>query len=169
MLDLRVSGLPSGLTLLFLNFRITETCQSLVVMSINEGEIDLDLATSSNNSSGAGVNANSRVDMGFAVSDPISELVWSPHNGLRLKCADSALDDKKSIPTWNLMPSTKCLSASLSVRPMRTGEVRVGENKLTLFQNVLKRENRSVDCDSSMSSAQQFEGAQVIFIFIRCV
>lgn len=47
--------------------------------------------------SGAGVNAASRVDLAFVASDPLSELVWSPHNGVSLKCADSSFAE--SIPS----------------------------------------------------------------------
>lgn len=49
-----------------------------------------------NNDSGAGANAASRVDMTFAATDPLSEIVWSPDKGLSLKCADSSFADKNS-------------------------------------------------------------------------
>ncbi|CAK8539199.1 unnamed protein product [Lathyrus sativus] len=41
-----------------------------------------------NNESCAGANAASRADMKLATTDPLSEIVWSPENGLSLKCAD---------------------------------------------------------------------------------
>lgn len=48
-----------------------------------------------NDDSGAGANAGSRVDMTFVATDPLSELVWSPHKGLSLKCADSSMKEKR--------------------------------------------------------------------------
>lgn len=51
--------------------------------------------------SGAGVNAASRVDLAFVASDPLSELVWSPHYGLSLKCADSSFAESKPSHLWN--------------------------------------------------------------------
>ncbi|KAL0368384.1 UNVERIFIED_CONTAM: hypothetical protein Scaly_1057300 [Sesamum calycinum] len=66
----------------------------LPMMNINDEDISLGLALGSknygiqtrmNNSSGAGVNANSRLDMAFAASDPLSELVWSPHNVYQIR------------------------------------------------------------------------------------
>lgn len=49
-----------------------------------------------NNDSGAGANAASRVDMTFAATDPLSEIVWSPDKGLSLRCADSSFADKNT-------------------------------------------------------------------------
>ncbi|KAK4434077.1 hypothetical protein Salat_0570400 [Sesamum alatum] len=95
------------------------------MMNINDEDVSLGLVLSSrnyriqtrlNNSSGAGVNANSRLDMAFAASDPLSELVWSPHNGLSLKCANSSLADKKPLLLWNVGPSSKGLSPSQCIR-----------------------------------------------------
>ncbi|KAL0392825.1 UNVERIFIED_CONTAM: hypothetical protein Sradi_2505300 [Sesamum radiatum] len=95
------------------------------MMNMNDEDISLGLALGSknygiqtrmNNSSGAGVNANSRLDMAFAASDPLSELVWSPHNGLSLKCANSSLADKKPLLLWNVGPSSVGLSPSQCIR-----------------------------------------------------
>ncbi|KAL0367108.1 UNVERIFIED_CONTAM: hypothetical protein Sradi_3600900 [Sesamum radiatum] len=95
------------------------------MMNINDEDISLGLVLGSrnyriqtrlNNSSGAGVNANSRLDMAFAASDPLSELVWSPHNGLSLKCASSSLADKKPLLLWNVGPSSMGLSPSQCIR-----------------------------------------------------
>lgn len=54
--------------------------------------------------SGAGANASSKIDMTFVASDPLSELVWSPHKGLSLKCADSSFADKKASLLWGAGP-----------------------------------------------------------------
>lgn len=94
-------------------------------MNKNDEDIDLRLALGSrnysaqtrlNNSSGAGVNANSRLDMPFAASDPLSELVWSPHNGLSLKCANSSFANNKPFLTWNVRESTKEIITSQDIR-----------------------------------------------------
>ncbi|XP_019191401.1 PREDICTED: uncharacterized protein LOC109185885 isoform X2 [Ipomoea nil] len=83
----------------------------------NNEELDLRLALGysdqnnasrvNNGESGAGVNAGTGgiVGMTFAASDPLSELVWSPHKGLSLKCTATALADKKPLLLWNMGPS----------------------------------------------------------------
>lgn len=54
-------------------------------------------------SSGAGVNAGSKVNRAFATCDPLSELVWSPKNGVELKCANFRADDnRKPFLLWNV-------------------------------------------------------------------
>ncbi|XP_044499246.1 uncharacterized protein LOC123220742 isoform X3 [Mangifera indica] len=73
-----------------------------------------------NNDSGAGANAASRVDMKFVASDPLSELVWSPQNGLSLKCADCSFTDKKSSPLWYDRPSNIVLSPSQNLTAGRS-------------------------------------------------
>ncbi|KAL1561804.1 hypothetical protein AAHA92_04464 [Salvia divinorum] len=57
--------------------------------------------------SGAGVNAASSVNLAFATTDhPLSELVWSPHTGLGLKCANRDEDARKPFLLWNVGPSS---------------------------------------------------------------
>ncbi|KAL3828726.1 hypothetical protein ACJIZ3_017528 [Penstemon smallii] len=104
-------------------------------MNINMEEIDLGLAlgpTNRNSSgagagagAGAGVNANLKVDMTFAASDPLSELVWSPHNGLSLKCAESDLADKRPFHLWDEGQSSKCLSISQSIGSKACGDEKI--------------------------------------------
>lgn len=94
--------------------------------SFNDDDIDLGLAlgctttrnvqTKLKDDTGAGVNASSTVDMAFAASDPLSELVWSPHKGLSLKCAESGLADKKPFRLWNVGPTTLIAAPSQSDR-----------------------------------------------------
>lgn len=93
--------------------------------NFNDDDIDLGLAlgcttlnvqTRQKDDSGAGVNARSMVDMAFAASDPLSELVWSPRKGLSLKCAESGLADKKPFRLWNVGPSTLIAAPSQSDR-----------------------------------------------------
>lgn len=77
------------------------------MMNIKEEDVNLgctkfSIHTKLLRTSGAGVNADSRVNLAFATSDPLSELVWSPCNGLSLKCATSAAADNKPFRLWNL-------------------------------------------------------------------
>ncbi|KAL5712282.1 hypothetical protein ACHQM5_014471 [Ranunculus cassubicifolius] len=55
-------------------------------------------------SGGASANAGSREEMVFVTADPLSELVWSPHKGLSLKCADCNIADKKTF-LWGMVIS----------------------------------------------------------------
>uniref|UniRef100_A0A5B7ARA4 Plus3 domain-containing protein n=1 Tax=Davidia involucrata TaxID=16924 RepID=A0A5B7ARA4_DAVIN len=73
------------------------------------------IQTRSNNDSGAGVNASSRFDMTLVASGPLSELVWSPHKGLSLKCTDCSLAEKTPSLTWDVGPSNMILSPPLNI------------------------------------------------------
>ncbi|XP_010278116.1 PREDICTED: uncharacterized protein LOC104612413 isoform X1 [Nelumbo nucifera] len=53
-----------------------------------------------NDDSGAGANAASRSDMMFVTANPLSELVWSPHRGLSLKCAECSFAERKPSILW---------------------------------------------------------------------
>ncbi|KAG8370339.1 hypothetical protein BUALT_Bualt14G0106500 [Buddleja alternifolia] len=132
-------------------------------MSTSNEDLDLGLALASrsylvetrlnNNSSGAGVNANSRVDLAFAASDPLSELVWSPHNGLRLKCTESSLADKKPLLLWNVGPS----NTALSIRSRGSGDEKgVDEEMLIISHTMLdgdgKFDDKPILVGSSRSS-----------------
>lgn len=48
----------------------------------------------------AGANAGSSGCMTFVAANPLSELVWSPHRGLSLKCADCSFLERKPSPVW---------------------------------------------------------------------
>ncbi|KAL8171390.1 hypothetical protein V2J09_023194 [Rumex salicifolius] len=52
----------------------------------------------SNDELGVGANAASKADMIFLANDSLSELVWSPHKGLSVRCAVAA--DKRSSFFW---------------------------------------------------------------------
>lgn len=93
--------------------------------NFNDNDIDLGLAlgcttrndqTKPKDDTGAGVNASSMVDMAFAASDPLSELVWSPHKGLSLKCAEGGLAEKRPFLLWNVGPSSLVAAPSQSDR-----------------------------------------------------
>lgn len=92
-----------------------------------------------NNNSGAGVNAGPSVDMTFAASDPLSELVWSPHKGLSLKCADCTKVDKKPFLLWNV-GSSNMVSSSPQSRFQQTDEEKTVDGNL-----ILARETFDVD------------------------
>lgn len=54
----------------------------------------------SNDQPSAGANAGSSGCMTFVAANPLSELVWSPHRGLSLKCADCSVIERKPSPIW---------------------------------------------------------------------
>ncbi|XP_059632409.1 uncharacterized protein LOC132275051 isoform X2 [Cornus florida] len=68
------------------------------------------IRTKLNNDSGAGVNASSSLNVTLVPSDPLSELVWSPHKGLGLKCADGRFSEKKLSLLWDVGTSNIVLS-----------------------------------------------------------
>lgn len=68
------------------------------------------------NDSGAGANAGFRVDMKFVTSDSLSELVWTPQNGLSMKCTDCSFTDKKSSLFWYAGPNNTVLSPSQNIK-----------------------------------------------------
>lgn len=85
-----------------------------------------------NTDSGAGANADSRIDMAFVASDPLSELVWSPHRGLSLKCADCGLTEKKHSCLWDVGPSNMVLSPTHSIRSRGASDDKtITERKIT--------------------------------------
>lgn len=108
--------------------------------NFNDDDIDLGLAlectttrnvqTKLKDNSGAGVNASSTVDMAFAASDPLSELVWSPHKGLSLKCAESGLADRKPFRLWNVGPNTLIAAPSQSDRFKGTNDANAMYDKI---------------------------------------
>ncbi|KAK3190242.1 hypothetical protein Dsin_029803 [Dipteronia sinensis] len=73
-----------------------------------------------NNATGAGANAGTRLDIEFAATDPLSELVWSPQNGLSLKCADYGFGDKRPPLLWGAEPSNVVLSPSKDITAGRS-------------------------------------------------
>ncbi|KAF8021010.1 hypothetical protein BT93_G1425 [Corymbia citriodora subsp. variegata] len=52
----------------------------------------------SNSDPSAGANAGPSGCMTFVAANPLSELVWSPHRGLSLKCADCSFIERKPSP-----------------------------------------------------------------------
>ncbi|KAK1567959.1 hypothetical protein Q3G72_018653 [Acer saccharum] len=73
-----------------------------------------------NSATGAGANAGTRLDIEFAATDPLSELVWSPQNGLSLKCADCGFGDKRPPLLFGAEPSNVVLSPSKDITAGRS-------------------------------------------------
>lgn len=67
------------------------------------------------NESGAGANAASILDMTLVATGPLSELVWSPGQGLSIKCADSSFAHKKASLLWDATLSNFFLAMPQSV------------------------------------------------------
>ncbi|KAG2728041.1 hypothetical protein I3843_01G182700 [Carya illinoinensis] len=65
---------------------------------------------------GAGTNAGSRIDMTLVAS----ELVWSPHEGLSLKCADFGFANKKGSLMWGAGPSNVAFSLPQNITSERS-------------------------------------------------
>lgn len=65
----------------------------------------------------AGANAGSSVHMTVVATNPLTELVWSPHKGLSLKCADCSFSDQKEALLWGAGPSNTA-EAKCSVEPL---------------------------------------------------
>ncbi|XAR57357.1 hypothetical protein NMG60_11025474 [Bertholletia excelsa] len=85
--------------------------------------------------SGAGVNAASRVDMTYVASDPLSELVWSPHKGLSLKCTECSFSEKKPSLLQEAGPSNMVLSPPRSLTSRgSTGDKQMDEGNLITMQ-----------------------------------
>lgn len=64
----------------------------------------------------AGANAGSRAEIEFATNNPLSELVWSPHNGLSLKCTDCSLSEKKSSLFWSSDSGNMIISSPTNIK-----------------------------------------------------
>lgn len=146
--------------------------------NFNDDDIDLGLAlgctttrnvqTKLEDDTGAGVNASSTVDMAFAASDPLSELVWSPHKGLSLKCAESSLADKKPFRLWNVGPTTLIAAPSQSDRFKGTYDENAGYEKIIdspeRYQNnemVLKSGNE-IGCSSKVKIMNTADGVDMV-------
>ncbi|KAJ4956094.1 hypothetical protein NE237_012877 [Protea cynaroides] len=80
--------------------------------------------------SGAGANAGSMTEMMFVTANPLSELVWSPHIGLSLKCADSSLSEKKPSLMRGIESTNMVLSPpeGITSRETNNDEPGPGEN-----------------------------------------
>ncbi|XP_031272328.1 uncharacterized protein LOC116130767 [Pistacia vera] len=99
---------------------------------------------------GAGANAGSRVDMKFGASDPLSELVWSPQNGVSLKCADCSFTDKKSSLLWYAGPSNIVLSPSQNLTAGRSSTDKlINKDNFIVSQGTFHVRSEMADRDPS--------------------
>ncbi|KAL0388477.1 UNVERIFIED_CONTAM: hypothetical protein Sradi_2729500 [Sesamum radiatum] len=104
---------------------------------------------------GAGGNATSRIEMAFAAYDPLSELVWSPHNGLSLKCADSSMPDNM----WNAGSSVNDLLTSEGMRSKGNRDNKVVDDELNAFHGQRGGgSNRKREEDAGSSDANEEKG-----------
>lgn len=148
---------------------------ALLIMDTNDEDVDLGLALSStsyhirsrmNSSSGAGVNANLIGDMAFAASDPLSELVWLPHKGLSLKCADSSLADKNPFLLWNVESSNKVPSPSQIIRSWGPEDGRViSVGRSTVPQTFLNVDSK---VDDKVTSASPLRSSPIPLLNANC-
>lgn len=145
--------------------------------NINDDDIDLGLAlgctttrnvhTKLKDAVGAGVNASSTVDMAFAESDPLSELVWSPRKGLSLKCAESSLADKKPFRLWNVGPTTLITTPSQSNRFKGTYDENaayekiIDQERLETKKLVLESGNE-IGCSSKVKIMNAADGVDMV-------
>ncbi|XP_011091136.1 uncharacterized protein LOC105171651 isoform X1 [Sesamum indicum] len=103
---------------------------------------------------GAGGNATSSIKMAFAAYDPLSELVWSPRNGLSLKCADSSMPDNM----WDAGPRVKDLSMSESMRSKENGDNEAVDDKLNAIHGQCDGgSKRKMEEDAGRSDANKVE------------
>lgn len=79
--------------------------ESVTNLGLSPGYSEPCVKRQSSHDSGAGANAGSRVDMTFVASSSLSELVWSHHKGLSLKCAESSLAQTKPSVLWAMGPT----------------------------------------------------------------
>uniref|UniRef100_A0A5B7AT75 CCHC-type domain-containing protein n=1 Tax=Davidia involucrata TaxID=16924 RepID=A0A5B7AT75_DAVIN len=111
------------------------------------------------NDSGAGVNAGSRLDMTFVASDPLSELVWSPHNGLSLKCADCSLAKRRPSLLWDVGPSNMIPSPPQSITSGGTNdEKHIEERNLVTSQAAVHVESEVGERASLARSSRSSDG-----------
>ncbi|CAN4091187.1 unnamed protein product [Withania somnifera] len=145
--------------------------------NLNDDDIDLGLdlgrtprnvRTKPKDDVGAGVNASSTVDMAFAASDPLSELVWSPHKGLSLKSAESGLADKKPFLLWNVGPSSYTDAPSQSDRFKGTHDENAVYEKIIDYQEMFQtnemvlKSGNEIGCSSNMKTMNSVDGVDMV-------
>ncbi|XP_052189439.1 uncharacterized protein LOC127799445 isoform X2 [Diospyros lotus] len=112
---------------------------------------------------GTGVGVNAASKMIFVASDALSELVWSPHNGLSLKCADCSLTEKKPFLLWDVGPSNAVLSSSESIKCGTTSDKPVDEQNLFTSQVDFCMEKEVGEGASMVGSPTGIAGISPIF------
>lgn len=107
----------------------------------------------------AGANAGSCACMTFVAANPLSEIVWSPHNGLCLKCAECSFPDRKHLLSGvdyknvlPLVPHTISQSPNLSLQD-------INKNNLVGLEQSFKvkgGQSFNVKVDNTRSSRKNF-------------
>ncbi|CBI26371.3 unnamed protein product, partial [Vitis vinifera] len=116
-----------------------------------------------NNDSGAGANAGSRVDMTLVATDPLSELVWSPHKGLSLKCAENSTDEKRPSLLWGVGPSNMIHSPPQGISARKTiSDEPMGEGNLVTSQATLHVKNEMGETDILTCSPRSNAGIMTV-------
>ncbi|GMP77293.1 hypothetical protein CsSME_00033603 [Camellia sinensis var. sinensis] len=126
-----------------------------------ESETDLGLALAYSNpciptrlsNSGAGVNAAPRVDLAFVASDLLSELVWSPHIGLSLKCTDCRFAEKKQLVLWDVEPSNMVLSPPQDITSRETTDEKPKDELNLITSQMALHVKSEVDEGSSLGTS----------------
>ncbi|GLU08105.1 hypothetical protein SLE2022_250300 [Rubroshorea leprosula] len=108
---------------------VTDTGLSLGYSSYNT-------QTRLNNDFGAGANAASRIDMTYVAADPLSELVWSPRNGLSLKYAECSFSEKKPSNLWGARPSNIVLSPQIVTAGRCSNDIHIDANFSTSLSHM---------------------------------
>ncbi|XP_034686961.1 uncharacterized protein LOC117915469 isoform X3 [Vitis riparia] len=116
-----------------------------------------------NNDSGAGANAGSRVDMTLVATDPLSELVWSPHNGLSLKCAENSTNEKRPSLLWGAGPSNMIYSPPQGITARKTiSDEPMGEGNLVTSQATLHVKNEMGETEILTCSPRSNAGIMTV-------
>ncbi|KAG6727106.1 hypothetical protein I3842_02G114300 [Carya illinoinensis] len=106
----------------------------------------------------AGANAGSRIDMTFLSSNPLSELVWSPHNGLSLKCADCGFTNKKGPLMWGAGSSNVAFSLPQSISGKRSATDKPIDEEVITPQAALYANDNVAGTNNSTRSPTRHDG-----------
>ncbi|XP_040999653.1 uncharacterized protein LOC121245840 isoform X1 [Juglans microcarpa x Juglans regia] len=106
----------------------------------------------------AGANAGSRIDMTFLGSNPLSELVWSPHKGLSLKCAECGFTDKKGPLMWGAGSSNVAFSLPQSISGKRSATGKPIDEEVITPQAALYANDNVAGANNSTRSSTRHAG-----------
>ncbi|XP_058085092.1 uncharacterized protein LOC131232693 isoform X2 [Magnolia sinica] len=109
--------------------------------------------------SGAGANAGTRTEITFVNNNPLSELVWSPHKGLSLKCADFSLAEKRSSLLWSTESGNMIVSPPQSLQANESDEAGTeAEGNVNSMQLTPNPNNEISDKGTSVPSPTTIAG-----------
>ncbi|KAL0548184.1 hypothetical protein IC582_012631 [Cucumis melo] len=107
------------------------------------------------NRSGVGANAGSMVDVKYVTTDSLSELVWSPHKGLSLRCADSSFNNRKTSILWDAAANKASFALPQSVIAEKSTSDNLLDNRtivLSQAESHLKNISEGKQTSNSTSS-----------------